>query len=192
MNPRKGTAEKIRKQREVYSGAWSIADGNWTFRVCVFPAAGGPWLTHYPDIQKDNPKGSPRERRHQLQSVGLKKGSWLSCNHVPNSFPVRVKELPRGIPSVLRNEQRKKNGTWWGGEWNNRRVCFHRSWGKEFRKLMVVSLPWSTKWIGQRLTVLPRECTGHSKHSLSTTQEMTLHMNITRWPTPKSDWLFSL
>ena len=40
---------------------------------------------------------------------------------------------------------------------------------------------------GQRLTVLPRECTGHSKHPLPTTQEKTLHMAITRRPTPKSD-----
>ena len=28
--------------------------------------------------------------------------------------------------------------------------------------------------------VLPRECTGHSKHPLPTTQETTLHMDITR------------
>ena len=40
--------------------------------------------------------------------------------------------------------------------------------------------------------VLPRKCTGHSKHSLPTKQEKTLHMDITRWPTPKSDWLYSL
>ena len=40
---------------------------------------------------------------------------------------------------------------------------------------------------GQRLTVLPRENTGHSKHPLLTTQEKTLHMDITRWSTPKSD-----
>ena len=40
---------------------------------------------------------------------------------------------------------------------------------------------------GQRLTVLPREHTGHSKHPLPTTQEQTLHMDITRWPMPKSD-----
>ena len=33
----------------------------------------------------------------------------------------------------------------------------------------------------QRLTVLPREHTGHSKHPLSTTQEKTLPMDITRW-----------
>ena len=31
---------------------------------------------------------------------------------------------------------------------------------------------------GQR--VLPRKCTGHSKHPLPTTQEKTLHMDITK------------
>ena len=40
---------------------------------------------------------------------------------------------------------------------------------------------------GQRLRVLPREHSGHSKHPLPTTQEKTLHMDITRWPTLKSD-----
>ena len=35
--------------------------------------------------------------------------------------------------------------------------------------------------------VLPRERTGHSKHPLPTTQEKTLHMDITKWLTPKSD-----
>ena len=39
---------------------------------------------------------------------------------------------------------------------------------------------------GQRLTILPRKCTGHSKHPLPTTQEKTLHMDITTWSTPKS------
>ena len=33
----------------------------------------------------------------------------------------------------------------------------------------------------QRLIVMPRECTGHSKHPLPTTQEKTLQMDITRW-----------
>ena len=45
---------------------------------------------------------------------------------------------------------------------------------------------------GQRLRVLPRERTGHSKYPLPTTQEKILHMDITRWSTPKSDWLYSL
>ena len=40
---------------------------------------------------------------------------------------------------------------------------------------------------GQRLIILPREHTSHSKHTLPTTQEKTLYMDITRWPTPKSD-----
>ena len=43
---------------------------------------------------------------------------------------------------------------------------------------------------GQRLTVLSRECTGHSKRLLPATQEKTLHMDITRCPfqsTLKSD-----
>ena len=40
---------------------------------------------------------------------------------------------------------------------------------------------------GQRLTVLPRGCMCHSKHPLPTTQEKTLHMDVTRWSTPKSD-----
>ena len=42
--------------------------------------------------------------------------------------------------------------------------------------------PWSTKWSRANANrVLPRERTGHSKHPLPTTQETTLHMNITRW-----------
>ena len=53
--------------------------------------------------------------------------------------------------------------------------------------------PWSTEWSRAKANrVLPRECTGHSKHPLPTTQEKTLHMDITRWSTPKSDWLYSL
>ena len=39
---------------------------------------------------------------------------------------------------------------------------------------------------GQR-QVLPRECTGDSKHLLPTTQEKTLHIDITRWRKSKSD-----
>ena len=53
--------------------------------------------------------------------------------------------------------------------------------------------PWSTKWRRAKANrILPRECTGHSKHPLPTTQEKTLHMDITRWLTLKSDWLYSL
>ena len=40
---------------------------------------------------------------------------------------------------------------------------------------------------GQKLTVLPRKRTGHSKHPLPTTKEKTLHMDMTRWSTLKPD-----
>ena len=41
---------------------------------------------------------------------------------------------------------------------------------------------------GQRLIrILPRERTGHSKHPLPTTQEKTLHMDITRCSKLKLD-----
>ena len=60
--------------------------------------------------------------------------------------------------------------------WNNRQI-----W------------PWSTEWSRAKANrVLPRECTGHSKHPLPTTQEKTLHMDITRWSTLRSHWLYSL
>ena len=43
--------------------------------------------------------------------------------------------------------------------------------------------PWSTEWNRAKANrVLPRECTGHSKHPLPTTQK-----DITTWSTPKSD-----
>ena len=53
--------------------------------------------------------------------------------------------------------------------------------------------PWNAEWSRAKTNrVLPRERTGHSKHSLPTTQEKTVHTDITRWSTPKSDWLYSL
>ena len=53
--------------------------------------------------------------------------------------------------------------------------------------------PWNTKWSRAKANrVLLREHTGHSTHPLPIIQEKTLHMDITRWSTPKSDWLYSL
>ena len=54
---------------------------------------------------------------------------------------------------------------------------------------------WASKWCSscesklklhtlmKQSRFLPRKCTGHSKHPLPTTQEKTLHMDITRWNT---------
>ena len=53
--------------------------------------------------------------------------------------------------------------------------------------------PLSTEWSRTKANrVLSWQCTGHSKHPLPTTQEKTLHMDITRWSKLKSDWLYSL
>ena len=53
--------------------------------------------------------------------------------------------------------------------------------------------PWNVEWSRAKTNrVLPRKCTGHGKHPLPKTQEKTLHIDITRLSTPKSDWLYSL
>ena len=45
------------------------------------------------------------------------------------------------------------------------------------------------KWGKQRLTEF---CISHSKYSVSTTQETTLHTDITKWSIPKSNRFHSL
>ena len=64
---------------------------------------------------------------------------------------------------------------------NTKRWCplHHRGLGHISRKSRDIwsnrqIWPWSTKWSRSKAnTVLPRECTGHSKHPLPTTQEKT-------------------
>ena len=52
---------------------------------------------------------------------------------------------------------------------------------------------WSTEWSRAKANrVLLRKCTEHRKYPLPTRQETTLHMDITKWSIPKSDWLYSL
>ena len=71
----------------------------------------------------------------------------------------------------LECKSRKSSNTW-----NNRQI-----W------------PWNMEWSRAKTNrVLPRKRTGHSKHPLLTTQEKTLYMDITKWSTLKSDWLYSL
>ena len=74
------------------------------------------------------------------------------------------------------------------GDWNAK-VGSQENWQGKARQIW----PWGTEWSKARANrALPRKCTGHSKHILPTTQEKTVHMDITRWSTPKSDWLSSL
>ena len=53
--------------------------------------------------------------------------------------------------------------------------------------------PWNTKWSRAKAnSLLPRECTGHSQYPLSTTQKMTLWIDVIRWSILKSDCFYSL
>ena len=105
------------------------------------------------------------------QPVTLKKlklnGSMKTYKTFRTNTPKRCPFHSRG----LEYKSRKSRNTW-----SNRQI-----W------------PWNTEWSRAKANrVLQREWTGHSKHPLPTTQEKTLHMDITRWSTPKSDWLYSL
>ena len=53
--------------------------------------------------------------------------------------------------------------------------------------------PWRTKWSRAKVKrLLPREHIDHGKNPSPTTQEMTLHIDILRWSTPKITWLYFL
>ena len=111
-------------------------------------------------------------------------------------------------PSLCLNQQWWKSWSWtvlWRltrpSRTNTQKGCpfHHRGWEckicRKSRDTWSNSQiwPWSTKWSRAKANrVLPREHTGHSKHPLSTIQETTLHMDITRWSILVSDLLYSL
>ena len=108
---------------------------------------------------------------HMPQSVTLKKlmlnGSMKTYKMFQNYHP------PKRCPFNYRElecKSRKSRNTW-----SNRQI-----------------FPWNEEWSRAKANrVLPKKCINHSKHSLPKTQE-TLHMDITGWSTPKSDWLYFL
>ena len=94
--------------------------------------------------------------RHRQQSYGL-----LSTRLSRTNTKQRCPFHHRG----LKCKSRKSRDTW----------CNRQVW------------PWSEKLSRAKASrVLPRERTGHSKHPLPITQEMSLHMDITRWSILKS------
>ena len=119
-------------------------------------------------------QGTPlisQQSKSTPQPVMLKKlslnGSMKTSKTFQNKHPKKMSFHYRGRES----KSRKSKNTW-----SNRQI-------------------WSWNMEGSRAKtnrVLPRKCTGHSKHTLPTTQEKSLHMDITRWSTTKSDWLYSL
>ena len=82
--------------------------------------------------------------------------------------------IPKRCPFHYRGLESKSRKS--GNTWSNRKI-----W------------PWNTEWSREKANrALQREHTGHSKHPFPTTQAKTLYMDITRWSTLKSDWLYSL
>ena len=105
-------------------------------------------------------------------------------------WPVTLKKLK--VNSQWRPTRPFRTNTWKRCPFHYRELeCKSRKSGNTWSNRQI--WPWSTEWSRAKANrVLPRECIGHSKHLLPTTQEKTLHMDITRWLTLKSDWLYSL
>ena len=90
----------------------------------------------------------------------LKSWSWMVLWRTTR--PSRI-NTPRRCPFHYRGLECKSTKS--RNTWSNRQI-----W------------PWSTKWSRSKVNrVLPWEHTDHSKHHLPTTQETTLHMDITKW-----------
>ena len=113
---------------------------------------------------------------HGNPSLCPKIRPWISWSGMVLWRPTRPfrTNTPKRCPFHYRGlecKSRKLTNTW-----NNRQI-----W------------PWNTEWSRAKAkSVLPRERIGHTRHPLPTTLEKTLHMDITRWPTLKSDWLYAL
>ena len=125
----------------------------------------------------------------QLLLLTVDVGYLLSANQVylltNNAEEAELEQFYEDLQYLL--EHPKKDVLFIMGDWNANVGSQETTWSK--RQIW----PWSTEWSRAKTNrLLPRECTGHSKHPLPTTQEKTLHMDTTRWPTPKSDWLYSL
>ena len=100
-----------------------------------------------------------------------------------NAEEVKVERFYEDLQDLLELTA-KKDVLFIIGDWNAKVGSQENTWS---------IWSWSTEWSRAKANrVLPRERTGHNRHPLPTTQEKTLHMDITRWPTSKSDWLYSL
>ena len=135
----------------------------WQNDLCSFPRL-LPLLSHITIQYHSNPSLCPNQKRWRSWSWTV---LWRPTRPSRTNIQKRCPFHYRGLDC----KSRKSRNTW-----SNKQI-----W------------PWSTEWSRAKANrVLPRECTGHSKHPLPTTQEKTLQMDITRWSTPKSDWFYSV
>ena len=148
-------------------------------------------------------------RRIISQQKSLKCSNWVLSQKWQNdlsSFPRQTIHY-HSNPSLCSNQQFWRNWSWmviWrpirSSRTNTPKICpfHHRELECKNRKSRNTwsnrqIWPWSTKWSRAKTNrILPRECPGHSKHPLPTTQKKTLYLDIPRWSILKSDWLHSL
>ena len=138
----------------------------------------------------------------------MKCSTWVQSHKWQNDLGsfLRQNHSTPSNPSLCPNHRCQKSWSWmvlWRftrPRTNTKKRCpFHhrelecksRKSGDAWSKRQV--WPWSTKWSRTKANrAFPREHTNRRKHSLSTTQETALYMDITRWSIPKSYWLYSL
>ena len=144
---------------------------------------------------------------HHSQQKSPKCSTWMQSQKWQNdlySFPRQTIQY-HSNPSLCPNQQCWRSWSWmvlWRPirpfRTNTQKRCLFHYRGLECKIRKSRNTwsnrqiwPWSTEWSRAKANrVLPREHIGHSKHPLPTTQEKTLHMDITRWSTPKSYRLY--
>ena len=135
----------------------------------------GVWMPGY-FIDQEEPMRKKQSKGRLERERGSGQVKWKgfqSCKTSPRKWPAFGRRVLNS--SVHRWVGTNSLSMNWS-TWSNRQI-----W------------PWSTEWNRAKANrVLLRECTGHSKHSLPTTQKKTLHMENIRWSILKSDWLYSL
>ena len=135
----------------------------WQNDLCSFPRL-LPLLSHITIQYHSNPSLCPNQKRWRSWSWTV---LWRPTRPSRTNTQKRCPSHYKGLECKSRTSR---------DTWNNRQI-----WS------------WSTEWSRAKAnSVLPIECTGHSKQPLPTTQEENLHMDITRWSILKSDWLYSL
>ena len=98
--------------------------------------------------------------------------------------------LSRSVPWPVMLKKLKLNGSWRptrSSRTNTPKRCpFH------YKGLECKSRKSRNTWSNMQIWPWKTEWSRAKANSFPTTQEKTLHMDITRWSTPKSDWLYYL
>ena len=103
-----------------------------------------------------------------------------------NAKEAEVEQCYEDLPYLLELTPKKKKWLYYGGL-----ECEIRKSRDTHSNKQV--WPWNTKWTKAKANrVLSKEDVAQRLYPSPTNQEITLHMDITRWTVPKSDWLCSL